>query len=186
MLRIRSAQIFRLSSSYYHQLWSLPCAQTRSLASEIVGGVRGLYSRVRLIPVQIPHTLSRSPIFTHWNLARGVAVSSVRYDFGVLFLFVHFLFGRAKRKWTPSISDKWFRLSWACSISSLAGCYFLCLSKVPLFGSRLRGGIPEDGKSNQRKDPEIETHVFILQPHLPKISAGEICSVGQILQLASI
>jgi hypothetical protein len=42
-----------------------------------------------------------------------------------------------------------------------AGRYFLSSSKVPLFGSRPGGGIPEDGKSNQRKDAEIETHVVM-------------------------
>ena len=41
--------------------------------------------------------------------ARGEAALHVRFDFGALFLSVHFLFGRAKRKWTqrsPQRKDK--------------------------------------------------------------------------------
>jgi hypothetical protein len=62
--------------------------------------VRPEYRFAGLIPVQIEILLEAAQDLPHRNFGMREEWSE-RYDFGLLFLSVHFLSGGAERKWTP-------------------------------------------------------------------------------------
>ena len=86
----------------------------------------------------------------------------VCFDFGILFLFVHFLFGRAKRKWTPTQT---------ASLSSL----YTTKKKFPKPDNNNAEALEEAAHSlfTGKSMPEM------VAPNLPPISPAGVTSPGK-------